>query len=674
MTFSPVGFSILTDTLRHACSRVGSPLLVGLLVAGCGSSPTPGLKGIALTPAGPSLAKGAAIQLVATGQFVDGSSSNVTSGATWASATPGVATVSSGGLVTGVSTGTSELTATVEQVTGRITVTVGPAVAVAVEVTPAPVTIALGLTAAFQALEYVMSDGTRTPVTGAITWSSQTESVATVDASGLARSRGQGTTSIRATQGSLSGSAPLTVGPPAPASVAVSPASATVFPGRPQRFAAEVTMTDGTSRDVTATAVWSSSDPAVVRMAGALAWSEVRGSAVIRASLGSLSGTATMQTYQSRIAFTTFSHGNGNMASWAYGGGRTGLQAADAICQSSARAGRLPGTYRAFLSDAQDDAYCRMHGLSGKLAAKCGQPALPVTAGPWMRTDGLPYAARIDGMANGETYNPLAFDEYGSLSNLWPAFTGSEYTGAPEPFGNYSDCSGWTSSTAAGIAQGGYASMTSFALGLGGLSCDQDGALACFEVADGEGPALPPRNAIGQLAFMTSLKGPGVLAAWADAGSATGIAAGDAVCGARAAAAGFANPGRFKAWLSDATTNAADRITSNGPWVRPDGVLVATDKAMLVGGTLASSISMTETGRYVNWIPGVSVAWEWSIYAWTGTGQAGLSAADHCQSWTVAAGSVGAAGATDDTSNWSHLVGMLPFACTRPLALYCLED
>jgi len=137
---------------------------------------------------------------------------------------------------------------------------------------------------------------------------------------------------------------------------------------------------------------------------------------------------------------------------------------------------------------------------------------------------------------------------------------------------------------------------------------------------------------------MTSVRGPGMLAAWADAGTSTGLAAGDAVCRARAAAVGFPNAGRYRAWLSDATTNAVDRLTSDGPWVRSDGVLVAASKAELVSGNLFSSISVTETGRYVNWNPGVSVPWDWSLFAWTGTTQQGMAAAAHCASWTAAVG------------------------------------
>jgi len=664
---------------RPTSLRLLTALLAGSLIAACGSTtappppPPPTLQTVELSAPGATLPKGTSRQLVATGRYSDGTAADVSTRATWSSGAPAIATVSGAGLVSAVSVGSAEVTAVVDLVTGRATVVVGPAVPVSLEVTPAPLSVALGLTATFQASQYVMSDGTRSPVVGDVTWSAQPAAVATIDATGLARSLAQGTADIRASQGALTGTSSLTVSAPVPASIAVSPAVFTVFPGRPKTFTALATLTDGTTKDVSATAAWSSSNPAVFPMSGATALSDGRGSTVITASAGGASGTASLSTLDTRIAFTTSTHGTGDLGSWSYGVGKTGARAADAICQSSARAGKLPGTYLALLSDANDDAYCRLHELSGTVAGKCGQDALPATAGPWMRTDGKPFAPRIDRMLDGEVYNPLGFDEYGVPSFAWAAFTGTNFRGAREFGGSYGDCLGWTSAIDSSLAMAAYDSSTSFAIGGAANVCSGNAKLMCFEVAAGEGPALPPRTAAGKLAFMTSVTGPGNLAAWADAGTATGIAAGDAVCRARATAAGLANAERFKAWLSDATTHARLRISSDGPWVRPDRVLVAANKAELLSGTLSSPISMTETGRYVNWIPGVSTMWDWSTLAWTGTTQGGSAAPDHCLSWQTAE-AYGAQGFTTNILNWSHLLGMPPADCSMPRALYCLED
>src|SRR6188768_570424 len=91
-----------------------------------------------------------------------------------------------------------------------------------------------------------------------------------------------------------------------------------------------------------------------------------------------------------RRMFVTSVSGTGDLGSWPAAGIATGLAAGDAICQARASAASLPNPsgYRAWLSDSTDDAYCRIHMLTGKLSANCGQPTLPASAGPWRRTDG----------------------------------------------------------------------------------------------------------------------------------------------------------------------------------------------------------------------------------------------------------------------------------------------
>ncbi len=89
------------------------------------------LKSIALTPANPSIAPAATVQLVATATYdyrpvggVDNVTEVVTGKVAFTSATPAKATISAGGLVTGVAAGTSVISAVLSGVTGTTTVTV----------------------------------------------------------------------------------------------------------------------------------------------------------------------------------------------------------------------------------------------------------------------------------------------------------------------------------------------------------------------------------------------------------------------------------------------------------------------------------------------------------------------------------------------------------------------
>src|SRR5262249_13959608 len=117
-----------------------------------------------------------------------------------------------------------------------------------------------------------------------------------------------------------------------------------------------------------------------------------------------------------RYAFVTSTTGNGNLATWAGAGANTGLAAADAICQARAAAGGMTGTFVAWMSDSNNDAYCRVHGLTGKKAAMCGQMALPVAAGPWARANSSSAVApTIDKLLapTHQTFLPASFNEVG---------------------------------------------------------------------------------------------------------------------------------------------------------------------------------------------------------------------------------------------------------------------
>ena len=61
---------------------------------------------------------------MATGTYSDGSTAVLTSTVTWTSETVGIATINSSGLATGVSAGTSVITATLGAVNGTANLTI----------------------------------------------------------------------------------------------------------------------------------------------------------------------------------------------------------------------------------------------------------------------------------------------------------------------------------------------------------------------------------------------------------------------------------------------------------------------------------------------------------------------------------------------------------------------
>ena len=71
------------------------------------------LVSIAVTPANPSIGKGATQQFTATGTYSDNSTQNLTSSVTWSSTNTAAATITSAGLATGVATGSATISAAV---------------------------------------------------------------------------------------------------------------------------------------------------------------------------------------------------------------------------------------------------------------------------------------------------------------------------------------------------------------------------------------------------------------------------------------------------------------------------------------------------------------------------------------------------------------------------------
>ena len=175
------------------------------------------LQSITVTPASPTITKGLTKQFTATGTYSDGTTKAITASVTWASATSSVATISTGGLATGVAAGTSIITATLGSVSGTTTLTVTVATLQSIAVTPASPSLAVGTTQQLTATG-TYSDGSTANITSSVTWTSGATAVATVSASGLLTGVGSGTAVITATSGSISGTTTSSITPAGAAS------------------------------------------------------------------------------------------------------------------------------------------------------------------------------------------------------------------------------------------------------------------------------------------------------------------------------------------------------------------------------------------------------------------------------------------------------------------------
>ena len=167
-----------------------------------------------------------------------------------------------------------------------------------IAVTPADPSVAAGLTQQFTATG-TFSTGETYNLTDSVTWSSSKKTVATISnaagTQGLASALTTGTATITAISSKITGSTVLTVTAPALVSIAVTPAAPSIALGTQQQFTATGTYTDGSTRNLTASAAWASSALNVATIAnGGLASSVATGTTTISATSGSITGTATL--------------------------------------------------------------------------------------------------------------------------------------------------------------------------------------------------------------------------------------------------------------------------------------------------------------------------------------------------------------------------------------------
>ncbi len=250
-----------------------------------------------------TLAPGTSQSLTATGTFSNGNTHNINSLVTWDSSNKIVATVSSSGLTKALTTGTSDVTATLNGVTGSLTLNVSSATLSTVTVTPLSPMIAPTTKLSFTATG-AFSDMSSQTITNDCVWASGNIAVATMSGP-TATGVSPGTANITATfifDSTKFGSTALTVSNATLSSILVSPATALLAPSTTQGFSATGTFSDGSKQNVNNLVTWSTSDPTVVTITqSGFATGQKAGSAVITATHGSLTSTANVIVESSQV-------------------------------------------------------------------------------------------------------------------------------------------------------------------------------------------------------------------------------------------------------------------------------------------------------------------------------------------------------------------------------------
>ncbi|WP_158608596.1 beta strand repeat-containing protein [Stagnimonas aquatica] len=297
------------------------------------------VKSGSVTPTDPTMPKGVSRQFTATVVFTDGSTQDVTSQVSWTSSATGRATVgdsaASKGQVTAVSEGEATITATVTNdaakgASASSKVTVTPATLGSITVTPATASAAKGNTQNYKA-EGLYSDNSVENLTETVTWSSSDTAVATVSNAsgtrGVVRAVAQGSATITAALGSVSGTASFTGTAAVLKALAISPASASVAAGRSQQYVATGTYSDDSTQNLTKVVTWSSKDSTVATISNAadsagLASTSAPGETEIKAVSGGISSdVATLKVTDAVVTGVTVKPANqtiGNKTSLQY--------------------------------------------------------------------------------------------------------------------------------------------------------------------------------------------------------------------------------------------------------------------------------------------------------------------------------------------------------------------
>ena len=232
---------------------------------------------------------------------VQSSTKDVTSSATWSSGTTAVATVS-GGTVTAIAAGTSEISASYNGYSAKASVTVEDKITYDYYLSSESVSVVNGRTTKMTAVRRTFTNGTQTygeDYSSNFTWTSSNTSVATVGSNGVITANGVGTATITAKYSGTTLTGTVTVTPNYTYELVLNKTSMNLTKGGTGSITATYkTYADGvleSSTNVTSSATWSSSSSSVAGVSGGTVTGNGAGSATITATYNGKSATCSVK-------------------------------------------------------------------------------------------------------------------------------------------------------------------------------------------------------------------------------------------------------------------------------------------------------------------------------------------------------------------------------------------
>lgn len=247
-----------------------------------------------LTPQQLSLARGTTVQLTATGVYSNASRRDLTALVTFRVDNGAIASVSnavgSEGLLRAVSLGQTLVRASFQGVEPAVQLTVTAAALQTLTASQTSLVLPVGFESRLT-VTGLYSDGSSQDLTAQATWASSAPTVASASngggAQGTVRGLSAGTSTVTANVGAVTTSISVSVTPAVLTSLALTPPLSSMPRGTTQVFVATATYSDGSTRDVSTQATWSSTGPALSVSSGLVSALQL-GQAEVVARIGSI--------------------------------------------------------------------------------------------------------------------------------------------------------------------------------------------------------------------------------------------------------------------------------------------------------------------------------------------------------------------------------------------------
>ncbi len=239
----------------------------------------PVLQSITVSPPNPSVLSVSTGSFKAIGHYSDGTTPDITGLVTWNSSQSRIATITAGGALTTLAQGTSSINATLDGVSGTtdLKVTGGNLTGITLStptITPVNGTITLVKDTVGRLIATgTFSNGAVRDITGVVSWSVENPALATVSTPGgnlalLTATAATSATAVKSTFGAQTATTILAVTIPTlnANGLLITPANRALTVKTSGRFAVTATFSDGTTQNVTESAVWTSSNPSVAEV------------------------------------------------------------------------------------------------------------------------------------------------------------------------------------------------------------------------------------------------------------------------------------------------------------------------------------------------------------------------------------------------------------------------